>query len=46
MQKQPELVQRVGKNAAAMRKLLQTIDGLQVQLANLLCKLHFALLGT
>lgn len=46
MQKQPELVQRVAQNAAAMRDLLHTIDGLQVQLASHLCKLHFAVLGT
>ncbi|KAL3155107.1 hypothetical protein ABBQ38_011167 [Trebouxia sp. C0009 RCD-2024] len=30
MQKQPDLVQRVTKNAQTMRKLLRTIDGLQV----------------
>lgn len=32
MQEQPDRVQRVAKNAQAMRKLLQTIDGLQVLL--------------
>ena len=34
MQKQPDLVQRVAQNAQRMRKLLQTIDGLQVLLVN------------
>ena len=43
MQEQPELVQRVTRNAHAMRKLLRTIDGLQVVLLSVttcLCRIR------
>lgn len=48
MQKQPDLVQCVAKNAEAMRKLLRTIDGLQVVLLSVIagCMLSGAMTET